>query len=439
MNRKKQPKNAALAFVLAGLLTAAAFPVHAAEASLISVQEVENRQPTTENIQEIRPGVILNGEIGRKADDGYVDGRDIFRLVLPADGTLTMSFSIKDIGSSSQAHFDVMSSINGGYFFVIRDQTTESNPQDATVCLKAGTYYIAVGSKNDRSFGYALTLAFEAVKFSDKEPDDNESQAIAIAPGGAAGGNIGLIDSSNSRDGADFYSVKITEPGKLKITLDAYGPDGFVLGLGFSNRDWHASYIKDVKPGSPGSVTTSTLVPGIYWLYLSGFVQLSDTVGGSYRITTTFYPSTPAKAVSAQPTNATVTVDGKTVAFQAYNIGGSNYFKLRDLACALKDGKKPFEVTWDASQGAIVLTTGQTYTPVGGELAVPVGTVAVTAKPNSALLVADDLQRAALAYNIGGNNYFKLRGIAAIVDFFVEWDGATQTIAIDTSKGYTTP
>jgi len=407
----------------------------ASEVALTSVQEVENRQPTLENIQEIGPGVILNGEIGRKSDDGYVDGGDVFRLVLPKDGTLTMQFSIKDISASAQGYFDIMSGINGGYFFVIRDQTTQLKPESATACLKAGTYYIAVGSKNDTGFYYALTVAFDAAKFTDKEPDDNESQAISLAPGGAVGGNIGLTDVTNSRDGADYYSVTLTEPGKLKIMLDAYGPDGFVLGLGFSNRDVSASYIKAVKPGSPGSVTTGTLAPGTYWLYLSG----SDAVGGSYRVTTAFYPSSPAKSVAAQPTKSTVTVDGKAVAFQAYNIGGNNYFKLRDLACALRDGGKPFEVTWDAAQGAIVLTIGQPYTIVGGELTASAATSVLTAAPSSALLVADGLQRACKAYTIGGNNYFKLRDIAAIVDFSVTWDNVAQTIVINTAKSYTTP
>ena len=217
--------------------------------------------------------------------------------------------------------------------------------------------------------------------------------------------------------------------------LDAYGPDGFVLGLGFSNRDVSASYIKAVKPGSPGSVTTGTLAPGTYWLYLSG----SDAVGGSYRVTTAFYPSSPAKSVAAQPTKSTVTVDGKAVAFQAYNIGGNNYFKLRDLACALRDGGKPFEVTWDAAQGAIVLTIGQPYTIVGGELTASAATSVLTAAPSSALLVADGLQRACKAYTIGGNNYFKLRDIAAIVDFSVTWDNVAQMIVINTAKSYTTP
>jgi hypothetical protein len=212
-----------------------------------------------------------------------------------------------------------------------------------------------------------------------------------------------------------------------------------VLGLGFSNRDWPATYIKDVTQGKPGSVTTDTLAPGTYWLYLSGSVQLSDTVGGSYRITTTFYPKNAPTAVTAQATKATVTVDGKAVCFQAYNIGGSNYFKLRDLAYALKDGRKSFEVTWDATQGAIAMTTGKTYTPVGGELADATVASVTSATPSASLLVADGLQRACSAYNIGGNNYFKLRDIAAIVNFSVDWDSAAQTITLDTSKGYTAP
>lgn len=41
------------------------------------------------------------------------------------------------------------------------------------------------------------------------------------------------------------------------------------------------------------------------------------------------------------------------------------------------------------------------------------------------------------AYNINGNNYFKLRDIMKIFDVYVGWDGKTSTITLDTSKGYT--
>ena len=36
------------------------------------------------------------------------------------------------------------------------------------------------------------------------------------------------------------------------------------------------------------------------------------------------------------------------------------------------------------------------------------------------------------AYNINGNNYFKLRDIGEKINFSVNWDEATKTIMIDT-------
>ena len=41
------------------------------------------------------------------------------------------------------------------------------------------------------------------------------------------------------------------------------------------------------------------------------------------------------------------------------------------------------------------------------------------------------------AYLINGNNYFKLRDIAALVDFGVTWNAASGTVGIDTMVGYT--
>lgn len=41
------------------------------------------------------------------------------------------------------------------------------------------------------------------------------------------------------------------------------------------------------------------------------------------------------------------------------------------------------------------------------------------------------------AYLINGNNYYKLRDIAALVDFGVSWSGESQAVLIDTMVGYT--
>lgn len=136
------------------------------------------------------------------------------------------------------------------------------------------------------------------------------------------------------------------------------------------------------------------------------------------------------------PTASTVLVNGANVAFDAYNINGANYFKLRDLAMALNGSAKQFEVSWDAAANAISLTSNAAYTAVGGELAVGNGNVE-TFRPTDSKIILDGAEISLEAFNINGNNYFKLRDIGSAFDFGVDWDGAANTVVIDTNKGYT--
>ncbi|MDI3538126.1 MAG: hypothetical protein PWP12_471 [Bacillota bacterium] len=58
----------------------------------------------------------------------------------------------------------------------------------------------------------------------------------------------------------------------------------------------------------------------------------------------------------AKATESKIYVDGQEVKFVAYNIGGYNYFKLRDIAKVLN-----FGVLWDGGNNAIKVDTSQTY------------------------------------------------------------------------------
>jgi len=60
--------------------------------------------------------------------------------------------------------------------------------------------------------------------------------------------------------------------------------------------------------------------------------------------------------VSAAPFKASVLVNGVKVAFDAYNINNSNYFKLRDIGKALN-----FSVVWNAGAGQIEIDTNKPY------------------------------------------------------------------------------
>jgi hypothetical protein len=161
-----------------------------------------------------------------------------------------------------------------------------------------------------------------------------------------------------------------------------------------------------------------------------------ERIAMSYDAALAYLQSAAAPALSAVPTASTVLVNGSPTAFDAYNIAGNNYFKLRDLAYVLNGTAKQFEVGWNAAANAISLTSGRPYTSVGGEMAGKGGGAQTPAATN-AQITLDGGNVAFDAYNIGGNNYFKLRDVAESFDFGVAWDGAQNTVVIDTSVGYT--
>lgn len=149
-----------------------------------------------------------------------------------------------------------------------------------------------------------------------------------------------------------------------------------------------------------------------------------------------FSGNTWGNDTKATRTASSVLVNGEKKNFDAYSIGGNNYFKLRDLAYVLNGTEKQFGVGWNGADNAITLTSGAAYTPVGGEMAAG-SSAAPSVAPASAKVLVDGKEVSLTAYSIGGNNYFKLRDIGELFNFGVGWDGATSTITIDTTTGYT--
>lgn len=152
---------------------------------------------------------------------------------------------------------------------------------------------------------------------------------------------------------------------------------------------------------------------------LSPRAALQDTITSLRKLTN------PTAHVSRHK----VTLNGESAKLGAYTINGSNYFKLRDLAKALDGLNTNFEVTWNAAQQRIDLTSRTAYTAVGGEqAALPAGNKAATLTNASVYL--DGKPLSLTAYSIGGNNYFKLRDLGDALGFSVDWDNATSTVTI---------
>ncbi|MDR2356252.1 MAG: copper amine oxidase N-terminal domain-containing protein [Clostridiales Family XIII bacterium] len=148
------------------------------------------------------------------------------------------------------------------------------------------------------------------------------------------------------------------------------------------------------------------------------------------------FPAAAFAADTAVPTTASIFVDGVSKAFDAYNINGNNYFKLRDVAYTLSGGLKQFEVQWDAAAGTVALRTGAAYTPVGGEMSAGNGE-AKSPAPADLKLLLNNAPVALRAYNIGGYNYCKLRDLGRLLHFGVQWDAAAKSVTVVTSEDYT--
>ncbi|MBR2666819.1 MAG: hypothetical protein IKD96_01500 [Oscillospiraceae bacterium] len=130
-----------------------------------------------------------------------------------------------------------------------------------------------------------------------------------------------------------------------------------------------------------------------------------------------------------------LTVDGKSITCEKYNIDGSNYFKLRDLAYLLNGTAAQFSVSWDETTGTVGILTGGAYVPDGSELDTSGGDKSATAVPSSQTIRINDVLRSDLSvYNIGGNNYFKLRDLGKALDFFVDYDQTSNTAVVESVK-----
>ncbi len=139
------------------------------------------------------------------------------------------------------------------------------------------------------------------------------------------------------------------------------------------------------------------------------------------------------------PSSSKILVDGKSVQFDVYTINGNNYFKLRDLAYTLNSTAKQFSVKYDAQSGRINLTANQPYIPMGGEMSAK-DSIPRQANMSKVWISVDSEDNIVwsylTAYNISGNNYFKLRDLGKIMNFGVRYDESTRAVLIDTRTGY---
>jgi len=139
-----------------------------------------------------------------------------------------------------------------------------------------------------------------------------------------------------------------------------------------------------------------------------------------------------ANSVLAEKNVTKIFVDGEYIYLNTYYINNYTYFKLRDIAYLLSGTDKQFDVTWDGSKKTVKLIKGKDYTAVGDELKNgPIYARAYIAVPNASTILLDNKEIKLTSYTIEGYNYFKLRDLANIFNFYVGWDSRSNTVLIE--------
>jgi len=177
------------------------------------------------------------------------------------------------------------------------------------------------------------------------------------------------------------------------------------------------------------------VVPAEYG-YIQGFKNGVSVAKKGGRYVVLQNPLVRTEKVSAAPSSAVLEVDGGRVTLEAFSIGGYNYLKLRDIAYILKDTPKKFNVIYNESDNSITLRPNEIYMPNGYELISAGIAGPVKAVSSKADVYLGDRKLDLAAYKIADSNYYKLRDIAELIGFSVEWNGNAKVITIDSSKPY---
>ncbi|HHV98709.1 MAG TPA: hypothetical protein GXX36_03905 [Clostridiaceae bacterium] len=404
---------------------------------------------------EAKNATLISSNVSCTGNLNNRDDVDYYVVSLPYPGSIQVKFEY-DINGEYNVEVFELNSLNNlnsiqnmDYYSYATSLTGRYTQLGDKLRVAEGDYYFAV---KRRSFGdysnsdYILTVNYNAEPGNDFEKENNNSARSATF----IGCNSPCTGNLSNRDDIDYYLVKLPTSGNLQVSLEydtegEYNVEIFKVDslnnlVSIQSLDYY-SYATTVTGRYTQQGNKLKLEPGDYYFAVKrrafGDYSNSDYVLTVLSDVKTATPSdNSGTKVIVQPNKSTVLVNGRKIAFDSYNIGGYNYFKLRDLAQAVNGTNKNFEVTWDGAKNAINLFSNRPYTPVGNELKTSPNLTSKVATPTSSAIYLDGKPVTLIAYNIDGNNYFKLRDILKLFDIGVTWNGKTNTIEINTNTSY---
>lgn len=142
---------------------------------------------------------------------------------------------------------------------------------------------------------------------------------------------------------------------------------------------------------------------------------------------TCLFSASSASALSAQPGNIKITWETQEITPARYLISGENYVGLRSLAGALSGTDAQFDVDYQNRQIFVIPTQAYGTSDITTERTQETAQEAVK---SSFSLTCKDVTYQPAAYVINGYTYYRLRDLAEILNFSVDYDMQTRTAVL---------
>ena len=242
----------------------------------------------------------------------------------------------------------------------------------------------------------------KANTFSARAGQSEHQTGLAFDVGDAAHSGYNLQTSIDQFPGVQWMMQHCAEYGFILRY-----PEGKEKITGYQYEPWHFRYVGV-------EAATAIMSSGLTLEEYLGVAQTDASAG---------------RQTAIGRSDNSVRIDGKYSKVASYNIGGNNYFRLRDLATILSGTEAEFDVGYNDEKRLITISSKTALSGSPTLIQLDSNDVAL---PNEMTVMVDGLYLAPTAYNIDGFTYFKLRDIGQILDFGVNWDADAQSMVITT-------
>ena len=237
----------------------------------------------------------------------------------------------------------------------------------------------------------------------------------------ASGYSVYLVGCTDEWNGPDDRMGIDSDTGEVYYHMDIHRPGRF--------RDGSIGFGKTIYSGNKAYLNRYFVFNG------ERFVETQENGFEVIELPTNRYATLSPELFTVQRSAQNLIVNGRKVDCEKYNINGSNYFKLRDLAMLFNGTPNQFSVDWDDEMQTITVGAAMPYTPVGGELSVGEDKSSTAVPSNQSIYTGVGWPISGLsAFNLGGNNYYKLRELSERFGFSVDYDAVTNTVILNSVR-----